>query len=44
VVCRAKEVKRKIRRGNWRGRGERRGYPEEVDKNPTDLRALPLPL
>lgn len=24
--------------------GKERGYPVEADKNPTDLRALPLPL
>lgn len=33
--------------GGWgyRGRGgKERGYPVEVDKNPTDLRALPLAL
>lgn len=27
----------------WEG-GKERGYPVEADKNPTDLRALPLPL
>lgn len=31
--------------GGSRGRGgKERGYPVEVDKNPTDLRALPLAL
>lgn len=35
--------------GQSRGRGvgeggKERGYPVEADKNPTDLRALPLPL